>query len=80
MMRKVCLFGLIAITTVVMPPSAFYLVAGTCGIVYDLLHEPPPNKYPTLPSLAPAFVFGALVFLVPLACLWWLYFATNKEK
>ena len=79
-MRRFFLVGLIALTTVVAPPSVFYLVGGLCGVIYDAFHEPPPNTYPTLPSLAPVFIFGALVFLVPLAGLWWLYFAINEDK
>jgi hypothetical protein len=70
---------LIAITTVVAPPSVFFLVGGIFGVIYDVFHEPPPNSYPTLPSLAPAFVLGSLMFLVPLSGLWWLYSAIFKK-
>lgn len=33
-----------------------------------------------LPNMAPAFVFGALSFLLPIAALWWLYFIVNRDR
>ena len=79
MARQAYLFGLIAITAVVGVPSLYCFVVGVSATIYDMLHSPPPNTYPTLPSLAPAFVVGSLVFLVPLAILWWTYFAVTRQ-
>ncbi len=78
--RKLCLFGLIAITAVVGVPALYCFVAGTCATIDDMFRTPPPNTYPTLPNLAPAFALGSLVVLVPLGGLWCAYLAFTRRS
>lgn len=76
MKDKGCLIALIPLTVFIGLPAAFCLFASLYGMFDDWWHQRP--NFP-LPSLAPAYFVGSLIVLVPLALLWWVYYAITKK-
>ena len=77
-LETVCLLVLVPLTFFIVPPSLISIVIGVIGMIQDLLNPAPPNTYPAQ-SVAPAYAFLPLMFLVPLALLWGLfYLAVHK--
>lgn len=77
MSREGCLRELIVLSVIVAPVPLFIFVTSGLSMIYDWIIQR--GSFP-LPSLAPAFFFGSLFALLPLALLWGLYFFVSKKS
>lgn len=76
-----CLLALVPLTIFIAVPSVISITFGIVAIIFDLMRPVPPNAYPTLPSLASAYVILPLIALAPVALLWVLfYLAVRKAR